>query len=78
MVRNWFLVYGVPKRTYSAQGRCFEAEIVQELCCIYDGIKAEVLHTTPKEMASVSVSTAHFMTCYSLSQKIHSQTLFGF
>lgn len=36
LVRDWFLVYGVPKPIYSDHGRCFEAEIVHELCRTHD------------------------------------------
>ena len=38
LVKEWFLVYGVPKRIHSDQGRSFEAELVQELCQMY-GVK---------------------------------------
>ena len=38
LVKEWFLMYGVPKTIHSDQGRSFEAETVQELCQMY-GVK---------------------------------------
>ena len=44
LVRYWFLIYGVPERLHSDQGRNFEAKIVQELYKLYGIEKSK---TTP-------------------------------
>ena len=44
LVREWFVVYGVPQRIHSDQGRSFEAEVVSELCHMYNVKKST---TTP-------------------------------
>ncbi len=44
LVREWIHKYGVPQRIHSDQGRCFEAEVVRNLCKMY-GIRQS--RTTP-------------------------------
>lgn len=35
LTEKWFYTYGVPQRIHSDQGRCFEGELLHQLCTLY-------------------------------------------
>ena len=61
LVNELFFKFGVCKRLHSDQGKCFEAEIIQQLCKIYKLRNHGLLLTIRREIHNVSVLTDHYI-----------------
>lgn len=66
LVRELFCTFGVCKHIHSNQGKCFEAEIIQQLCSLYNIKKLRTASYHPKAMDNASALTEHSMTYFDL------------
>lgn len=47
LVKQWFVHYGIPQRIHSDKGRCFESDIVRQLCLHYGIEKSRTTSYNP-------------------------------
>lgn len=48
LTEKWFYTYGVPQRLHSDQGRCFEGELLHQLCTLYGVQKSRTTSYHPE------------------------------